>query len=156
MARQGRQGQNDDDVQFPGPRHEKAKVNVKTEIENNSNSTASVKLKTIILSPKGKKVASFISSRNLDAGALAVFNQTSPVLLNPMLWDTEHPDLYTAVSIVYINGKKQDEFHTDFGIRSVKWTADKGFFLNGKHARRRGRRRRQQRGARQAPAQLHG
>jgi len=120
-------------VSTPEATREKAKVNVKTEIENNSNSTAAVKLKTIILSPKGKKVASFISSKNLDAGTSAVFNQTLPIILNPMLWDTEHPDLYTAVSMVYINGKKQDEFHTNFGIRSVKWTADKGFFLNGKH-----------------------
>jgi beta-galactosidase len=41
--------------------------------------------------------------------------------------------LYRLESRVYLDGKAVDDFSTPFGIRSIQWTADKGFFINGKH-----------------------
>ena len=50
----------------------------------------------------------------------------------PRLWDIDSPNLYKAVSIVFINGEQVDECETVFGFRTIKFDADKGFFLNGK------------------------
>ena len=37
------------------------------------------------------------------------------------------------MSRVYDGKKQSDQFTTTFGFRWFKWTAEQGFFLNGKH-----------------------
>ncbi|MBR6002960.1 MAG: DUF4982 domain-containing protein, partial [Bacteroidales bacterium] len=51
---------------------------------------------------------------------------------NPLLWSPEEPNLYRAVSEVFADGKKVDEYVTTFGIRKAEFIDGKGFFLNGK------------------------
>ena len=111
-----------------------AEVSIKTEIKNHSEKPASIKLKSEIFDPAGKKINTLISikeSTPLDSNL--VFYQSFKEIKNPRLWDIEHPNLYSAISTVYVNGKKQDTYKTTFGIRSLKWTSDNGFFLNGNH-----------------------
>lgn len=49
----------------------------------------------------------------------------------PRLWSPDDPYLYEAVIRLKENGRVTDERHIKFGIRSVSFTADKGFVLNG-------------------------
>ena len=49
----------------------------------------------------------------------------------PALWTPESPNLYRAVTRVMQDGKAVDEVSTPFGIRSIEWSAEKGFLLNG-------------------------
>lgn len=51
---------------------------------------------------------------------------------SPHLWDIEDPYLYNLKISVYENGKICDTYTQTFGIRSFRFDADKGFFLNGK------------------------
>ena len=51
---------------------------------------------------------------------------------NPKVWSPHRPYLYNAVTKVISNGKLTDETSTHFGIRSLHFDANKGFFLNGK------------------------
>ncbi len=48
------------------------------------------------------------------------------------LWSTDTPYLYTMKTEVYAGGKQVDCYTTPFGIREVRFDADKGFSLNGK------------------------
>ena len=50
----------------------------------------------------------------------------------PALWAPENPSLYRAVTRVISGGKMLDEVTTPFGIRSIEWSVEKGFLLNGK------------------------
>ena len=50
----------------------------------------------------------------------------------PRLWSPDDPYLYEAVIKLKENGRITDERHIKFGIRSVSFSADKGFVLNGK------------------------
>jgi beta-galactosidase len=50
---------------------------------------------------------------------------------NPSLWSTEHPTLYTAIVTVKTGGKTRDAERITFGIRTARFDADHGFFLNG-------------------------
>ncbi|MFT3752283.1 MAG: glycoside hydrolase family 2 TIM barrel-domain containing protein [Paludibacter sp.] len=120
-------------VTTPEVSAQKATVSIKTDIRNSSNVSESVRLVTDIISPKGKKVSSVTSEKVFAPGTLETISQLTPVIATPSLWDLNTPNLYTVVSKVYVNGKLQDNYSTRFGIRSVKFTADKGFFLNGKH-----------------------
>ncbi|NJD22253.1 MAG: glycoside hydrolase family 2 protein [Melioribacter sp.] len=52
---------------------------------------------------------------------------------NPKLWSIEEPNLYKLVSEIKADGKIIDIVETEFGIRTIRWDKDKGFFLNGKH-----------------------
>lgn len=51
---------------------------------------------------------------------------------SPLLWDTDNPNLYKAVTKLYENDVLKDEYTTTFGIRSLEIKPDDGFYLNGK------------------------
>lgn len=50
---------------------------------------------------------------------------------SPQLWSPETPNIYTARTRVYKNKEVIDEVNTPFGIRSVSYTPEHGFQLNG-------------------------
>jgi beta-galactosidase len=54
-------------------------------------------------------------------------------LTNPVLWSLENPYLYKLITTVIENGKILDRYETNFGIRTIRFDAVKGFFLNGKN-----------------------
>lgn len=47
-------------------------------------------------------------------------------------WDVDHPHLYILRSELIVNGVVVDTEHTCFGFRTIEFTPDKGFFLNGR------------------------
>lgn len=120
-------------VTTPELSEKSGKVNIKTEISNDGNPTAKGILKTDIYSPSGMKVASMKSPFSLAAGNTVTLEQTSSAINNPELWTPETPFLYKAVSTILQDNVPVDSFETTFGMRWIEWTADKGFFLNGKH-----------------------
>lgn len=49
------------------------------------------------------------------------------------LWDVDTPELYTLeTSLTTVSGREKDRVTTRFGLRSYSFSADEGFFLNGK------------------------
>lgn len=102
-----------------------ASVHLKTEIVN---SNSDVRIITEIKDADGKIVASKENIRKINHGR--PFEQNF-IVNNPQLWSPESPYLYSAVSKVFIEGKQTDEYTTRFGIRDIRFIADKGFFLNG-------------------------
>ncbi len=93
-----------------------------------------VTVATVILDPEGREVArdnSAYIARGQD------FAQNF-IIDHPQLWDTEHPNLYTARTTLSVDGRVADTYDTRFGIRSIKYIPSKGFFLNGKPTKFRG------------------
>jgi beta-galactosidase len=119
-------------VTTPKVSDEDASVDVKTELRNSSTASAAVVLKTAILNPSGRQVAEYITPQTIGPGALVTVDQSGD-LRSPNLWSPETPNLYAAISRVYVKSKLKDEFRTTFGIRWFTWTADDGLNLNGKH-----------------------
>lgn len=78
-----------------------------------------------VLDEKGKTVLS--KEETVSHGRL----NTQLELVRPELWAPESPHLYTLVTCLKKNGKVVDENHTRFGIRSISFTKEKGFQLNG-------------------------
>lgn len=50
---------------------------------------------------------------------------------NARLWDAEHPNLYQARVELRSGGKIWDTRIVTFGIRTLAWSAEKGFLVNG-------------------------
>jgi beta-galactosidase len=59
-------------------------------------------------------------------------------LQNPTLWTLENPELYEVKTTVSKNDIVVDEVTTKCGFRSIAFTADSGFYLNGKHVKIKG------------------
>ena len=50
----------------------------------------------------------------------------------PKLWSVETPYLYTAKVYLLKSGEEKDALHIPFGIRTIQFSAETGFLLNGK------------------------
>ena len=114
-----------------------ATVKIRTTIENDSDSGANVFVKTRIYElganeqRTGKPVAaSEKASLNLSANWRAD-NETSLSIKTPKLWNIASPNRYIAITEIEQNGKIVDSYETVFGIRAIKFDAEKGFSLNG-------------------------
>ena len=57
---------------------------------------------------------------------------------NAHLWSLEDPYLYKLVTTLQRGNEVVDRYETTFGIRTINFDPDHGFFLNGKHVEIRG------------------
>lgn len=109
-------------------------VNIATTVDNTSATDAEVTLTTRVIDPQGKVAATVTASDNIAAGKSATVNQTARVA-DPQLWSLDNPALYSVVTDVAVGGKTVDTYQTTTGIRTIEFTADKGFFLNGEQVK---------------------
>ena len=63
---------------------------------------------------------------------------TTLELRQPKLWSTIHPYLYKLTTAILRGDRTIDSCVTPFGCRTIRWAADSGFFLNGKHVELKG------------------
>jgi beta-galactosidase len=125
-------------VTTPDPSREAAVVNVKTTVDNDTGSAADVTVRTDLyeLAADGSKskrpVASTEPARvTLAAGPASTTLGVSARVGSPKLWSPARPSLYVAVTTIEQNGAVVDSHETVFGIRSIKFDAARGLFLNG-------------------------
>ncbi|MDE6077866.1 MAG: beta-galactosidase, partial [Muribaculaceae bacterium] len=93
-----------------------------------------VEVATDIISPDGKVVATN-NTRYVAHGQKFAQNF---LVKNPELWSPETPELYTAKTVLSVDGKEVDSYSTRFGIRKLEYIPEKGFFLNGKETKFKG------------------
>jgi beta-galactosidase len=115
----------------------KATVNVQVETKNESGATASLVIETSVVDPSGKSVETKESRLSVPAGQTVKVRQTIETV-DPQLWDIEKPNLYKAI-IKIRNGKKiLDQQSNIFGLRSSKFEAASGYWLNGRNIKIKG------------------
>lgn len=107
-----------------------ARVRVETRIENSSGRAGSVSLHTQIIAADGQVVGGVTNTVWLATGTNQTLIQEIRVAA-PHLWAPASPVLYTLKSRLSDSEKPRDEISTPFGIRALRFDADKGFFLNG-------------------------
>lgn len=125
-------------ITTPRVTKESAHVRLEMKIEGARIDTAynyhNIDVTTHIIDPQGTTVAEETSVYHAR-GQNFVQNF---VIEHPELWDTEHPALYTARTVLSADGKELDRYDTRFGIRSLEYIPNKGFYLNGKQTKFRG------------------
>ncbi|HWD93673.1 MAG TPA: DUF4982 domain-containing protein [Verrucomicrobiae bacterium] len=109
-----------------------ATIHLEVPIENSRATGENVELVAQVLDRSGKAVLTMRHDGDVVAGASATFN-VSGILLKPELWESDYPYLYRAVCSLKVNGQIIDTAEIPLGIRTVQWTTDKGFFINGHH-----------------------
>ncbi|TRX59158.1 DUF4982 domain-containing protein [Fulvivirga sp. M361] len=60
-------------------------------------------------------------------------NQTQTILElpDPLLWSPDTPNLYYLTVTIASGGKVWDEYQSSFGVRTISFTTENGFLLNG-------------------------
>ncbi len=107
-------------------------VRIVSEVANDSNRPRQAVLESQVLDPGGRTVASVAQTTSIPAWQRVTV--TGKVAVHgPLLWSLEHPALYRLVSTLRIGTRLVDGLVTRFGIRTIRFDADKGFFLNGEH-----------------------
>lgn len=119
------------DITTPKISEAKATVLVKTLIKNETSADQKLVLTTALRSPNQKAVGSGTSTLIIQPNSEQWISQSIQVN-RPALWSPESPALYRAISTVSVAGKTLDKSIQSFGIRSIAYSAEKGFLLNGK------------------------
>ena len=102
---------------------DKASVHVQAEIEGRPGIGVNFK----IVDAKGSKVA-FANGTDKGDGTWAADLE----IAKPHLWDIDDTYQYAVITYVVSDKEVNDTYTQKFGIRTIAWDADKGFFLNGK------------------------
>ena len=98
-------------------------IHVNAEIENPRNEQ--LHIRTRLLETDGNRCVAERTCRAQD------IRQHPLEITNPHLWDTDNPYLY-LMKVELLSGEKTiDSASINVGIRTLKFDADKGFFLNG-------------------------
>jgi beta-galactosidase len=109
-----------------------AVVTVNTEVANRTDSDTPCLVISTIVDHAGSEVASDRS----DAVSIPGWRQREVTqhlkLTSPRLWSIEQPNLYRLVTAIESGGRVVDRYETPFGIRTIHFDPDTGFYLNGK------------------------
>ena len=117
-------------VSTPEATPSSAKVLISTQVSNDDTEASEVSINTIVRNPAGSKCGGATTHMSPKPGQSTEVAQT--VTLNqPSLWSPMSPHLYHAITRIMRGGKVIDEVETRFGVRSLTWSVEKGFLLNG-------------------------
>jgi beta-galactosidase len=119
-----------------------ATIDIAIIIDNDSETEQTVEVITQVyalddeLNKTGNSVATFPGlSSKIPAGE-SVLVEGSAKVQNPMLWGPppgQKPNLYKAVTKLYLDSNPVDQYETRFGIRSLDFDPEKGIIVNGEH-----------------------
>ena len=115
-----------------------ATLSIRTEVASRDRETRSVRTVSSILDPEGKVVGKS-RSEAVAIGPLGSHEYTQEIVVkDPMLWSLEQRHLYRMVTELEIAGVTIDRYKTRFGIRTIHFDAERGFFLNSKPVKLKG------------------
>jgi beta-galactosidase len=124
-------------VTTPEANKQSARVKIKTTLDNDTSAAANLKITASVFptDSNGQRVGKAVASRaqiELDISPnLSKTTELDLVLKNPRLWNLQSPNLYVLVINVERGGKTIDSEETRFGVRTIRFDPEKGFFLNG-------------------------
>jgi beta-galactosidase len=115
-----------------------AKLSIRTEVNNDGKSAQNARVTSTVLDPSGNPVgkASTDAASVPQSGEQTYDQQIS--VRRPLLWSLEERNLYKLITEVESGGQVVDRYETRFGIRSIKFDPENGFFLNGKSVKLKG------------------
>ena len=118
-------------IKTPEVSVQKATVQIKTLVKNETSLPQSFVLNTQLQDANSKNAGNSQVKVVLAAKSEKEVEQAI-IVQKPLLWTPETPRLYNARIQVTAGKKVVDEAKTNFGIRSLRFSAENGFQLNGK------------------------
>jgi len=114
----------------PEIRGNSATLSVLTEVENHSPDARKVRIISTIVDPSGNAVAKDVAAAaSIAPGDQQDYNQKIEIS-RARLWSLEERNLYKLLTEVQVGGESVDRYETPFGIRTVRFDAQRGLLLN--------------------------
>ena len=117
-------------VTTPSVTPELAKVDIELTLCNDQLVESEAEVTIDIIGPDGVTVARDIDKADLAASSKTVVSRQLTVD-SPSLWSPDSPALYKAVISLTADGRTVDRCTQTFGIRTIEYSAERGFLLNG-------------------------
>lgn len=116
-----------------------AEIRIATEVVNDSAFADKVKVIHEIYAPNGNKVATGMASRTIPQYSNRTL-ETNILLNNPIRWDIDNPALYTVKTKVLVgeDENERDQVSNNFGVRTIRFDPDHGFYLNDRRVQLKG------------------
>ncbi len=112
-------------------KNQKANLTIETTIANQYENQVSFDICTQIIDKDGNLLTELTSNSSAKSNKrIDIVQQTT--MNDPQLWSIENPYLYKAITVLKIEGNVVDRYETPFGVRTIKFDSEKGFFLNEK------------------------
>jgi len=112
-------------------RGDAATLSILTELENHGSDAQTARVISTIVDPSGKAIAKDVaSSAGIAPGSQQDYNQKVE-MSGAKLWSLEERNLYKLLTEVQVDGQTVDRYETPFGIRTVKFDAQRGLLING-------------------------
>lgn len=129
-------------ITFPQVSNQQATVQVATHVRSLADKAGDIQVVTRLCDAAGKEVAQASTPVALEKQSAHTVEQKLEVS-QPSLWHPYHPYLYQLCTQVIKDGKVIDKVTIPVGIRTIRYTAKEGFFINGEHLYLRGANRHQ-------------
>ena len=110
---------------------EKAEVQVSTWITNGTSAAKKLTLSTVLTDRSGRIAGKQNTKITIPAGSEQEIIQNISID-DPALWSPHTPYLYRANLMLKQRRKELDAVEQPFGVRTIEFSAEKGFLLNGK------------------------
>ncbi len=115
-----------------------AELHVMTSLLNQSEKDeGDIRIEHIILNNQGTEIARKTANTRL-MGKKDKNVEMTIGLSNPQRWELDNPILYRIKTNVYCGERIADSYYTSFGVRTMRFTADHGFYLNDKRVQLKG------------------
>jgi len=109
-----------------------ATLSIQTAVANSTPKEQACIVVSNVIGPDGDRVATAKSPLYVGANSTHTLTQSAAVA-HPKLWSIELPQLYHLETTIIQSGQPIDDAKTTFGLRTLRYDANLGFFLNGKH-----------------------
>lgn len=106
-----------------------AEVRLSTVLHNAGSEAGEATVGVTVYGPDGRRI---LHTEGKAATADSTLYNTTVSVPRAQLWSPDSPCLYTAEVTLTADGRERDKITVPFGIRTIAFTADKGFLLNGK------------------------
>ena len=106
-----------------------AQIRLSVKLKNSGHENSEGKLVTFISDTDDRVIDKTEKSIEIEPdGTLSV--EQSLKITQPSVWSVDNPHLYRATSQVVVKGKIIDSYSVPFGVRTLDFSAGKGFLLN--------------------------
>jgi len=118
-------------ISTPKVSDEKAVVLLEVAVSNQAGEAADIMCELSILSPTNDIIELQSPEVVAESNSSVILNASCDIE-NPALWSPEDAQLYKAEVVLLANGEEVDRYQLKFGIRSIEYSVEDGFLLNGK------------------------
>jgi beta-galactosidase len=112
-------------------------IPVEVTLANSGRADQVVEVSSTLINAGNKKIADISANISVSHLGKQAASLIIPVV-NPQLWTLENPVLYKVKTLVKKNGIIVDSLLTTCGFRTIRFTADSGFYLNEKRIKLKG------------------